>query len=106
MNESQNDRRNLGRTRLSPSKVAFLFLLCWCGLLITCAGGSPGASQSTGGSGASQHFDFFRIVDAEDNPVTIQYAYAPSIILKDNVYHVFFCSGGNIWPAWDYVRYV
>ena len=37
---------------------------------------------------------------------TIQYAYGPAIILKNNVYHVFFCSGGNIFPAFDYVRYV
>jgi hypothetical protein len=46
------------------------------------------------------------MVDAVDNPTTVQYAYAPSIIFQNNVYHVFFCSGGNIFPAWDYVRYV
>jgi len=52
-----------------------------------------------------QQVDYFRMVDAVDNPATIQYAYAPSIIFQDNVYHVFFCSGGNISPAWDYIRY-
>jgi len=53
-----------------------------------------------------QQFNFFRMVDALDNPATVQYAYAPSIVLQNNVYHVFFCSGGNISPAWDYIRYV
>jgi hypothetical protein len=53
-----------------------------------------------------QQFNFFRIVDAVGNPTTVQYAYAPSIVLQNNVYHVFFCSGGNIFPAWDYIRYV
>lgn len=33
------------------------------------------------------------------------YAYGPSIILKNGVYHVFFCSAGAA-PAWDFVRYV
>lgn len=33
------------------------------------------------------------------------YAYGPSIILKNGVYHVFFCSAGN-HPAWDFIRYV
>ena len=28
------------------------------------------------------------------------------MVLKQGVYHVFFCSGGNIFPALDYVRYV
>ena len=104
MNENENERRKLRPNQVVPPKVALFLLLCCCGLLIACGGGSPGASQRN--SGASQQFDFFRIVDAEDNPVTIQYAYAPSIVFKDNVYHVFFCSGGNISPAWDYVRYV
>src|SRR5690242_17904230 len=46
------------------------------------------------------------MVDGGDHPTTIQYAYGPSIIYKNGVYHVFFCSGGNIYPAFDYVRYV
>lgn len=44
------------------------------------------------------------MVDAR--PDAFQYAYAPSMVLKQGVYHVFFCSGGNIFPALDYVRYV
>lgn len=69
-----------------------------------CTACGKGGSVSSTGSG--QSFDFFQIVDAIDNPLTVQYAYAPSIVLKDNIYHVFFCSGGNIAPAWDYIRYV
>ena len=53
-----------------------------------------------------QDFNYFQIVDGIDNPDTIQYAYAPSTILQNSVYHMFFCSGGNIFPAWDYIRYV
>jgi beta-xylosidase len=74
-----------------------------------CGGGggySSGHGSGAGGSGGAQQYDYFRIVDAADYPDTIQYAYAPSIVLKDGVYHVFFCSGGNIAPALDYVRYV
>jgi hypothetical protein len=44
------------------------------------------------------------MVDAQQG--VFQYAYAPSMVLKQGVYHVFFCSGGNIFPALDYVRYV
>jgi len=33
------------------------------------------------------------------------YAYGPSIIRKDGIYHVFFCSAGA-HPAWDFIRYV
>ena len=33
---------------------------------------------------------YFRIVDAVNSGST--YAYAPSIIVKDGTYHVFFCS--------------
>src|SRR3989344_371 len=45
----------------------------------------------------------FRIVDAQQNGV--EYAYSPSIIYENGVYHVFFCSvGAN--GAWDYIRYV
>ena len=71
-----------------------------------CGGGSSSISNQN--SGASQKLNFFRMVDGSDYPNTIQYAYGPSIIFKDGVYHVFFCSGGNdIYPpAFDYVRYV
>jgi hypothetical protein len=70
------------------------------------AGCGGGTAQKSSSAGGAQQFSFFRIVDGIDNPTTIQYAYAPSIILQNNVYHVFFCSGGNIFPAWDYIRYV
>jgi len=33
------------------------------------------------------------------------YAYGPSIILNNGVYHVFFCSAGS-YPTWDSIRYV
>jgi beta-xylosidase len=34
------------------------------------------------------------------------YAYAPSIILKDGTYHMFFCSMGWLdYPSWDSIRY-
>jgi hypothetical protein len=69
-------------------------------LLASACGGGPSSLPPP------QQFSFFRMVDAVDNPATVQYAYAPSILLQNNVYHVFFCSGGNISPAWDYVRYV
>jgi beta-xylosidase len=69
--------------------------------LAACGGGSlPPVKQPP------PHFNYFQIVDGIDNPDTIQYAYAPSIILQNSVYHILFCSGGNIFPAWDYIRYV
>ena len=71
-------------------------------MLLACACGGGNSSPSP----PPQEFDFFRMVDAVNNPLTVQYAYAPSIVLQNNVYHVFFCSGGNIAPAWDYVRYI
>jgi len=69
-----------------------------------CGGGASSVSNQN--TGAPQKLSFFRIVDGGDYPTTIQYAYGPSIIYRDGVYHVFFCSGGNIYPAFDYVRYV
>ena len=75
---------------------------------VACSGGSPAPiNQPPPDSGGSQQqFNYFQIVDGIDNPTTIQYAYAPSTILQNSVYHIFFCSGGNIFPAWDYIRYV
>jgi hypothetical protein len=90
-----------GKARFMAKVSIAILISCFC---MACGGGP--AKISTSSSGSRQDFDFFRMVDAIDNPTTIQYAYAPSIILQDNVYHVFFCSGGNIAPAWDYVRYV
>lgn len=47
---------------------------------------------------------FFQVVDALDGGFA--YAYAPSIILKNGTYHVFFCSeGGGHYPSWDAIRY-
>jgi beta-xylosidase len=80
-------------------------LLCVSVALVVSCGGGAGQAGGAGG-GPQQSWDFFRIVNASVAPVTIQYAYAPSIVLKNGVYHAFFCSGGNIFPAWDYVRYV
>jgi hypothetical protein len=43
------------------------------------------------------------MVDALDDGFS--YAYAPSIIVKDGSYHVFFCSMAVLIPTWDAVRY-
>lgn len=54
--------------------------------------------------GQSVSSAFFQVVDAFDDGFA--YAYAPSIILKDGTYHVFFCSeGGGNYPSWDAIRY-
>jgi hypothetical protein len=46
----------------------------------------------------------FPIVDALNDGFS--YAYAPSIILKNGTYHVFFCSKGWLnYPSWDAIRY-
>ncbi len=45
---------------------------------------------------------FFQVSDARH--VGFVYAYAPSIIVKEGTYHVFFCSQG-VSPTWDYIRY-
>jgi len=85
----------------SDISIIVVVATCW---ILGCGGG--GSSVSNQNSGAPQKLSFFRIVDGGDYPTTIQYAYGPSIIYKNGVYHVFFCSGGNIYPAFDYVRYV
>ncbi len=92
---------------LRRAKKRTTLLLISCLLLTACGGGAPSVSE-TQSSGSTQKFKFFRMVDGSDYPNTIQYAYGPSIIYKDSVYHVFFCSGGNdiFPPAFDYVRYV
>ena len=51
----------------------------------------------------SQPPSFFRIVDAVNSGSS--YAYAPSIIVKDGIYHVFFCSMAVLIPTWDAIRY-
>jgi hypothetical protein len=99
-----NDGPNLTLTaRHSRQCVVLTFVIACISFCAACGGGGP---AKTPNSQPPQTFNFFRIVDAIDNPLTVQYAYAPSIVLKDNTYHVFFCSGGNIFPAWDYIRYV
>src|ERR1700739_4461986 len=89
--------------RVASARAIALSLVVACvAFCVVCGKAGSGPTSS----GPPQTFDFFRMVDAIDNPLTIPYAYAPSIVLKDNVYHFFFCSGGNIFPAWDYIRYV
>jgi hypothetical protein len=47
---------------------------------------------------------YFLTVDARAGGFA--YAYAPSIILKNGTYHMFFCSKGWInYPSWDAIRY-
>lgn len=58
--------------------------------------------QSTN-TATSQPPSYFRIVDAVTSGST--YAYAPSIIVKDGTYHVFFCSMAVLIPTWDAIRY-
>lgn len=45
--------------------------------------GACGAGPAKTSTSPPQTLDFFRMVDAIDNPLTFQYAYAPSIVLKD-----------------------
>ena len=57
----------------------------------------PAAAESPNGL-------FFPMVDSLNDGFS--YAYAPSIILKDGTYHVFFCSKGWLgYPSWDAIRY-
>ena len=93
------------KSALSKRELKTLALLI-AAFLIEIGSACGGGSAPVKTPPPPQQFDFFPIVDAVDNPTTVQYAYAPSIIFQNNVYHVFFCSGGNISPAWDYVRYV
>jgi hypothetical protein len=72
-------------------------------LLILCACGGSGPVPKTVVKPTPVSWDFVQLVDSDANG--IWYAYAPSIILKDGVYHVFFCSVGAS-GAWDYIRYV
>ena len=63
---------------------------------------------SCGQSGAGSNMvlspaAFFQMVDALNDGFS--YAYAPSIILKNGTYHVFFCSMALLLPTWDAVRY-
>ena len=69
-------------------------------IFTACGGGGlpPPAKQPPPAS-----WDFVQMVDADADLTS--YAYGPSIIWKDGVYHVFFCSAGAS-PAWDFVRYV
>ena len=48
-------------------------------------------------------WSFLQMVDSDADGIS--YAYGPSIIRKDGVYHVFFCSVGA-YPTWDFIRYV
>ena len=67
--------------------------------LFACGGGSPSPVKQP----PPASWDFIQMVDADADLTS--YAYGPSIIRKDGVYHVFFCSAGAA-PAWDFVRYV
>lgn len=59
--------------------------------------------QSGTGSTAQNPPSFFQVVDALNGGFS--YAYAPSIIVKDGTYHVFFCSMAVLLPTWDAIRY-
>src|SRR6185295_15129599 len=52
---------------------------------------------------AVQHASGFttRLVSAADT-----YAYAPSIIYENGVYHAFFCSNSGEVPYWDAIRHI
>ena len=62
-----------------------------------------GSRNNSGEKPPHRSWDFVQMVDADVDLTS--YAYAPSIILKGGVYHVFFCSAGAS-PAWDFIRYV
>lgn len=85
------------RERLSEVAIVLLTIcVASCGHFQMSA---PAAMQSQSETSA-----FFQVVDAFDDGFS--YAYAPSIILKDDTYHVFFCSeGGGNYPSWDAIRY-
>jgi hypothetical protein len=50
----------------------------------------------------SPPLSYFNIVHALNGGFS--YAYAPSIIVKDGTYHVFFCSMALLLPTWDAIR--
>ena len=82
-------------------QVGLIFLTIGLTMWLASCGQSrmhpPAARQSQNGL-------FFPIVDALNDGFS--YAYAPSIIVKDGTYHVFFCSKGWLnYPSWDAIRY-
>jgi len=79
-------RAHLGTAVLAP-------LALW---LASC--GQPGTGSTT----QSPPPSFFQIVDGSSAGVA--YAYAPSIIVKDGTYHLFFCSMAVLIPTWDAIR--
>jgi beta-xylosidase len=87
----------------NPSRILNLVACLVLGFAVAVLTSCGGSASQTGGGG-QQSWTFFRIVNG--SPTSIQYAYAPSIIRKDGVYHVFFCSVGNIVQTWDSIRYV
>ena len=86
-----------------PGRTLNLVLCLILGFAVALLTSCGGAAGQMGGDG-QQSWTFFRIVNG--SPMSIQYAYAPSIIQKNGVYHVFFCSVGNIVQTWDSIRYV
>lgn len=60
--------------------------------------GHAGTSQTQ-----SSPPSYFQIVDARKGGFS--YAYAPSIVVKNGTYHVFFCSKALLIPTWDAIRY-
>lgn len=80
--------------------VALVAALCLAGCRKV-----PARANAAALTQASAQAGFFQMVDALDGGFS--YAYAPSIIVKDGVYHVFFCSKGWLtYPAWDSIRHV
>jgi hypothetical protein len=66
---------------------------------VACGGGTPPPTKGP----PPISWDFIQMVDSDADATS--YAYGPSIILKNGVYHVFFCSAG-VSPTWDSIRYV
>ncbi len=88
------------KERLTHAALSLLILS-----LLTIWLASCGQPQMHGPAAAeSQDGLFFPMVDSLNDGFF--YAYAPSIIVKDNTYHVFFCSKGWLnYPSWDAIRY-
>lgn len=85
----------MGTTRSLATATCVISLLA----LAACGGGSsPPVKDPPPAS-----WDFIQMVNSDADLTS--YAYGPSIIRKDGVYHVFFCSAGA-YPTWDSVRYV
>jgi len=85
-------RKSLGEVCV----VLLTICLCSCGYKVP--------SNYTAKQSVIDDLAFAEIVDAQNDGFA--YAYAPSIILDNGTYHVFFCSKGWLkYPSWDAIRY-